>query len=582
MSVRTSARPCAPRTVASGSFGRSRAAPKAQSCRQQRKYIPGYVQGLARVGVRGARRHSGVCRAKQETNAPLEAPSLNDTLDALKNTLDDTDSELPDDGAYGRKLPVRASSSPPPKPTTKPTKQTYVPPTLSEIAVEEGGILFKKTTRALSSLPLAIGELFVIAGLSAVGTVIEQEKSPLFYIQNYPDGSPIFGFVDYNFILTSGIDHIYSTWWFLSLLALLGASLAACSSTTQVPMVKVARKWEFLQRKAQFYKLEVAEEIDNAKMSDLATLLAKRGYQVFTKGEALYGFKGLVGRLAPIGVHLAILFILGGSAYSSLAINRGSTMTPQGADFDITSAMRKSPLGTRKDMEGSRLRINNFEIENYASGAVSQFYSDLSVMSADGEELYQKVVSVNDPLRWKGVTMYQTDWSLSSVVVNVKGGKFGDEGKNLQLPMAKLEEKAGVSGQIWGAFLPIGEETERSGISVLARDLNSAVFYKANGEFSGVRRPDSGKEIEVEGVTLTVVDIVGSTGLELKSDPGVPFIYAGYGGLIITSFMSFLSHSQVWALQEGGVLYVGGRSNRAKFGFDQEINNVLEEMPETN
>jgi cytochrome c biogenesis protein len=46
-------------------------------------------------------------------------------------------------------------------------------------------------------------------------------------------------------------------------------------------------------------------------------------------------------------------------------------------------------------------------------------------------------------------------------------------------------------------------------------------------------------------VTVTVVDIVGSTGLELKSDPGVPFIYAGYGGLIITSFMSFLSHSQV-------------------------------------
>jgi hypothetical protein len=37
----------------------------------------------------------------------------------------------------------------------------------------------------------------------------------------------------------------------------------------------------------------------------------------------------------------------------------------------------------------------------------------------------------------------------------------------------------------------------------------------------------------------------------------------------------------VWALQEGGVLYVGGRSNRAKFGFDQEINNVLEDMPES-
>eukprot|EP00976_Prorocentrum_cordatum_P019810 401675-Prorocentrum_minimum.AAC.1 len=40
------------------------------------------------------------------------------------------------------------------------------------------------------------------------------------------------------------------------------------------------------------------------------------------------------------------------------------------------------------------------------------------------------------------------------------------------------------------------------------------------GEFAGVRRPDSGKEIEVEGVTVTIRDIVGSTGLELKSDPG--------------------------------------------------------------
>jgi hypothetical protein len=38
--------------------------------------------------------------------------------------------------------------------------------------------------------------------------------------------------------------------------------------------------------------------------------------------------------------------------------------------------------------------------------------------------------------------------------------------------------------------------------SILARDLNSAVFYKASGEFSGVRRPDSGKEIEVRAMRI--------------------------------------------------------------------------------
>lgn len=49
-------------------------------------------------------------------------------------------------------------------------------------------ILYKRTLRRLSSLPLAIAEMFVIAGLSAVGTVIEQNKPIQYYIDNYPDG----------------------------------------------------------------------------------------------------------------------------------------------------------------------------------------------------------------------------------------------------------------------------------------------------------------------------------------------------------------------------------------------------------
>jgi len=32
---------------------------------------------------------------------------------------------------------------------------------------------------------------------------------------------------------------------------------------------------------------------------------------------------------------------------------------------------------------------------------------------------------------------------------------------------------------------------------------------------------------QVEGLKLTVDRIVGATGLEIKSDPGVPIVYAG-------------------------------------------------------
>ena len=36
-------------------------------------------------------------------------------------------------------------------------------------------------------------------------------------------------------------------------------------------------------------------------------------------------------------------------------------------------------------------------------------------------------------------------------------------------------------------------------------------------------------------MSITVEDIIGSTGLELKVDPGVPWVYAGFAGIAIVA-----------------------------------------------
>ena len=74
----------------------------------------------------------------------------------------------------------------------------------------------------LGNLQLAILLLLTIASLSSLGTVIEQEKSLTFYETNYPIIKPIFGFIDSNFIIFLGLDHIYTTGWFLILLIIFG------------------------------------------------------------------------------------------------------------------------------------------------------------------------------------------------------------------------------------------------------------------------------------------------------------------------------------------------------------------------
>ena len=51
---------------------------------------------------------------------------------------------------------------------------------------------------------------------------------------------------------------------------------------------------------------------------------------------------------------------------------------------------------------------------------------------------------------------------------------------------------------------------------MLARDLQSVVIYDSSGAFVGVRRSGSDRPITIDGVTILIDDIIGSTGLELK------------------------------------------------------------------
>lgn len=75
------------------------------------------------------------------------------------------------------------------------------------------------------------------------GTIIEQGEAPDFYFQKYPEDDPVFGFFTWRWILALGFDHMFSSPVFLGVLALLGASLMACTYTTQLPLITVSRRF---------------------------------------------------------------------------------------------------------------------------------------------------------------------------------------------------------------------------------------------------------------------------------------------------------------------------------------------------
>ncbi|MEH2388190.1 MAG: cytochrome c biogenesis protein [Nostoc sp.] len=423
----------------------------------------------------------------------------------------------------------------------------------------------------LTNLRLAIALLLLIAIFSSTGTVIEQGQSPAFYQANYPEHPALFGFLTWKVIQVVGLDHVYRTWWFLALLILFGTSLTACSFTRQLPALKAAQRWKYYEEPRQFQKLALSAELDTGSLNSLSQILQKRRYKIFSdqeKENLLYARKGIVGRIGPIIVHIGIVAILLGGIWGAMTGFLAQEMVASGNTFKVTNIVDAGPLAAGQVPKDCSVRVNRFWIDYTASGGINQFYSDLSVLNDQGKEVDHKKIFVNEPLRYHGVTFYQTDWGIAAVRVQFNNSPI------FQLPMAKLNTNG--NGRIWGTWVPTKPDLSE-GVSLLAKDLQGMVLiYDATGKLVDTVR--AGMFTEVNGVKLKIIEVIGSTGLQIKADPGIPIVYSGFGLLMLGVVMSYFSHSQIWGLQKGDRLYVGGKTNRAQVAFEQEILEILDRL----
>ncbi|MGF1482025.1 MAG: cytochrome c biogenesis protein [Cyanophyceae cyanobacterium] len=435
----------------------------------------------------------------------------------------------------------------------------------SNLGLRQG---FRRLIQTVADLRLAIVLLLAIALFSISGTVIEQGQSLTFYQQNYPESPALFGFLTWKVILTLGLNHVYSTWWFLSLLVLFGTSLTACTFKRQFPALKAARRWQYYTQPRQFAKLALSAELANGSLGAVVPLLERRGYLVFQEDETLYARKGIAGRIGPIVVHAAMLIILAGAIWGALTGFLAQEMVASGETFRVQNIFEAGPFSKARVPQDWAVRVNRFWIDYTPDGSIDQFYSDLSVVDEQGAELDRQTIYVNQPLRYRGVTFYQTNWGVAAVQVQINNSPI------FQLPMAEVPTV--TEGRLWGTWIPTRPDLTQ-GVSLLTRDLQGTMFvYNNEGELVSAVRPSM--TLSINGVNLKVIDLIGSTGLQIKADPGVPFVYTGFGLLMVGVVMSYISYSQIWVLQSGDRFYIGGRTNRAQVGFEREFVETIERL----
>jgi cytochrome c biogenesis protein len=414
----------------------------------------------------------------------------------------------------------------------------------------------QKIFRLLADLRFAIFILLLISFCSIAGTIIEQDQSVEIYKMNYPLTNPVFGFLTWDRILQFGLDHVYKTWWFFTLILLFGISLISCTFLQQLPSLKIARRCQFFRTTGQFYRLKFSTVLNNFSFNKILLRIKDNKYSIFQQKNIIYCYKGLIGRITPIIVHFSMILVLLGTIVGSLFGFKAQEIVPKTETFHIQNILNNGQLTV---VPKTSARINDFWITYTKNKTISQFYSDISILDNQGNETNRKTISVNYPLISNSVYYYQTDWNLIGLrFQNLKN-------EIIEYPLINVFNN---QSKVWLTWISNNSSINEGIIAIIDNLEGYCSIYNENGQFLG--NIELNETINFK-IPLTLLEIISSTGLQIKTDPGIPIIYLGFFFLMLSTLISYITYSQIWIIQKNQQVFIGGNTNRAIFEFELEF-----------
>jgi len=424
-------------------------------------------------------------------------------------------------------------------------------------------IIFKNLILNISSLRFAISLIIFIAISSGIGTFIPQGNNKKFYFDIFDD-APIFGILNGENVLKLQLDHIYTSFWFLFALILLCISLAACSFRRQVPSLKASLKWIEYKSEKKFSKLQLTSchqyNKDEDQISKADLLLKKRGWKTYKFKSHISARRGLIGKVGPLVVHIGLIVLLIGSAYGSFTSQSKEQYLLPGESLDLINESTNSK---------ANVRLVDFSIERESDGIPKQFISKLDFSSEDLNLKEIKIAKVNRPIRFKGLTIYQADWAISNIVLEIDNILY----------QIQLKEITEFGNQVWGVLVELGSETKKN--FLLTIDNENGPLKISNIEnFSESLLYINEDPLEVNSSKLSLKKIIPSSGLIIKNDPSIPFIYFSFILIIFGTIISLIPTNQLWILvnEDSRKLFIGGLSNKNLVGFKKEFFKLSEEI----
>lgn len=452
-----------------------------------------------------------------------------------------------------------------------------------------------------ASVKTAVVIFALISLTSIVGTIIEQQADPEKNIKvlskmfglSHDAGHSVLGVLD-----KLGFTDMYHSWWFLMFLLLFAANLIICS------LDRLPRVWKLVQEKIRPVPADYIEKM-SVKSSvtlkgrpagtkeKIVAAMTGIGFKPAESAEGqtvqFYAEHGNYTRLGVYIVHLSILIILAGAILGIFLGYNAFLNLPEGE----TSSVAYRDRGVEVPL-GFDLRCDNFEVEYYPNTETPKAYKSWLTVLKNGQKVMEKPIVVNDPLKFEGVTFYQSSFGVhpdgfGKGVVVVKASSKDGKAEQLNLRVGDKFTIPGtaVEGHVRDFSPALSFDESGKAFTFAEQMVNPAIFVdfsdKGVQKYSGWLLKRFPKTWDLpDGNRVEFVDLWGVlyTGMQVRKDPGVAIVYLGCIIMAVGLYMTFfMSHRRVWVSlteEKNSVkVIIGASANRNRATLERRVEKLV-------
>lgn len=394
-------------------------------------------------------------------------------------------------------------------------------------------MLKKKVLHFLRSMTFGMVLLGLILVCSFAGSLITQGNEPAWYVQNFPNWHGV--------ILKLGLDDVFRSWYFVTLVVLLCLNLTLCS-LIRIKRVAKAAKNSIAHAANRKTSIPLSQE----KRSELTNWLEDHRFRKTEFPDAVVYSKNSLGWYGSFLTHLAILLtVLFGAATLYLPTVTDQTCLPGEAL-------------TMKD--GTVIAVDSFHIEDPEGNL--DYASQIHVTLPGGRTSGTQEIRVNHPFSFGGYKIYQQTYGTAGTVT-VRNCQTGGEDRFVLTEMCFLSLDS-INGVWFEALYPSYLRDESGNFTLISQTSGRYTnpVYQILLASDGVYTPVMafpGETVSVAGLDFTFEAPVEYPGLRIKQTPAAinALLCAAFCLMILGLWFCFFQSPAIVTVREDGCC-IGG------------------------